>query len=281
MSLLALGCYPEFISPDQSKLPEASALDVVIEVDQATNYVTFTVKNEGVVPMWIFGEDKVEDGKVSKKYAYTANGLKLRVRDAGTHYVEVKAYNAHGISIGSKILEYSLENTYRDPFDPAPYMKKLSNRWQWNFEKDGHFGCGPDTGDPISWWSAKANEKADWGIYDDVMTFTTDGKYMFDPGKDNLVYVNAGFDALGASPDGADFCVQIPAYESTYTIENNCTYAVSFNGKTRFSLEFPADADNETIQATVLAHESTQKWMDGKPARKIIIVPKKIVNIVL
>ena len=221
MSLLALGCYPEFITPDQSKLPEASALDVVIDVDQATNYVTFTVKNEGVVPMWIFGEDKVEDGKVSKKYAYTVNGLKLRVRDAGTHYVEVKAYNAHGISIGSKILEYSLENTYRDPFDPAPYMKKLSNRWQWNFEKDGHFGCGPDTGDPISWWSAKANEKADWGIYDDVMTFTTDGKYMFDPGKDNLVYVNAGFDALGASPDGADFCVQIPAYESTYTIENN------------------------------------------------------------
>ena len=221
MSLLALGCYPEFIAPDQSKLPEASALDVVIDVDQTTNYVTFTVKNEGVVPMWIFGEDKVADGKVSKKYAYTVNGLKLRVRDAGTHYVEVKAYNAHGISIGSKILEYSLENTYRDPFDPAPYMKKLSNRWQWNFEKDGHFGCGPDTGDPISWWSAKANEKADWGIYDDVMTFTTDGKYMFDPGKDNLVYVNAGFDALGASPDGADFCVQIPAYESTYTIENN------------------------------------------------------------
>ena len=221
MSLLTLGCYPEFIAPDQSKLPEASALDVVIDVDQTTNYVTFTVKNEGVVPMWIFGEDKVADGKVSKKYAYTANGLKLRVRDAGTHYVEVKAYNAHGISIGSKILEYSLENTYRDPFDPAPYMKKLSNRWQWNFEKDGHFGCGPDTGDPISWWSAKANEKADWGIYDDVMTFTTDGKYMFDPGKDNLVYVNAGFDALGASPDGADFCVQIPAYESTYTIENN------------------------------------------------------------
>ena len=221
MSLLALGCYPEFIAPDQSKLPEASALDVVIDVDQTTNYVTFTVKNEGVVPMWIFGEDKVEDGKVSKKYAYTANGLKLRVRDAGEHYVEVKAYNAHGISIGSQIVKYSLDNTYRDPFDPAPYMKKLSNRWQWNFEKDGHFGCGPDTGDPISWWSAKANEKADWGIYDDVMTFTTDGKYMFDPGKDNLVYVNAGFDALGASPDGADFCVQIPAYESTYTIENN------------------------------------------------------------
>ena len=159
MSLLALGCYPEFIAPDQSKLPEASALDVVIDVDQATNYVTFTVKNEGVVPMWIFGEDKVADGKVSKKYAYTANGLKLRVRDAGTHYVEVKAYNAHGISIGSKILEYSLENTYRDPFDPAPYMKAVTGQWQWNQGVQGHFGCGSinaETGfattDGTDWW---------------------------------------------------------------------------------------------------------------------------------
>ena len=104
--------------------------------------------------------------------------------------MEVKAYNANGMSVGSKIVTYSLENTYRDPFDPAPYMKKLANRWQWNFEKDGHFGCGSNTGVPTEWWSAKANEKADWFIYDDIMTFTADGKYSFDPGKDNLVYVN-------------------------------------------------------------------------------------------
>lgn len=220
-SVMAFGCYPDVLAPDQNKLPQASELDVRIDVDQTTNYVTFTVANEGVVPMWIFGEDKVEDGKVSKKYAYTVNGLKLRVRDAGEHQVEVKAYNAHGISMGSKVVTYSLENTYRDPFDPAPYMKKLATRWQWNYENDGHFGCGPDINDPISWWGARANEKSDWGIYDDYMTFTADGKYSFDPGKDNLVYVNAGFTALGTSPDGADFCVQIPAYETTYTIENN------------------------------------------------------------
>ena len=220
-TLLAVGCYPEILAPDQSQLPEASALDVVIDVDQATNYVTFTVKNEGVVPMWIFGDDKVEDGKVSKKYSYTVNGLKLRVRDAGEHQVEVKAYNANGMSVGSKIVTYSLENTYRDPFDPAPYMKKLANRWQWNYEKDGHFGCGSNTSVPAEWWSAKANEKADWFIYDDIMTFTADGKYSFDPGKDNLVYVNAGFSALGTSPDGNDFNVAIPAYETTYKIENN------------------------------------------------------------
>ena len=144
-SLLAIGCYPEVLTPDQSQLPVASELDVRIDVDQTTNYVTFTVTNEGVVPMWIFGEDKVEDGKAAKKYAYTANGLKLRVRDAGEHQVEVKAYNANGISLGSKIVTYNLENTYRDPFNAAPYMKKLAARWQWNYENDGHFGCGPNT----------------------------------------------------------------------------------------------------------------------------------------
>ena len=85
--------------------------------------------------------------------------------------------------------------------------------------------------------------------------------------------------ALGQ--DGSVCDAQWPLCDESYLVEDSVVYSISFNGKTRFSLEFPADADNETIQATVLAHESTQKWMDGKPARKIIIVPKKIVNIVL
>lgn len=46
-------------------------------------------------------------------------------------------------------------------------------------------------------------------------------------------------------------------------------------------MEFPADADNDTIQATVMADEQTQKWIEGKTPKKVIIVPKKIVNIVL
>ncbi|MBQ7945448.1 MAG: leucine--tRNA ligase [Bacteroidales bacterium] len=85
--------------------------------------------------------------------------------------------------------------------------------------------------------------------------------------------------ALGQ--EGSVCGAQWPLCDESYLVEDSVVYSISFNGKTRFSLEFPADADNETIQATVLAHESTQKWMDGKPARKIIIVPKKIVNIVL
>ncbi len=219
-SVMAFGCYPEVLTPDQGQLPSATDFDVEITVDQETNYVTFTMKNPGVVPMWIFGEQNV-DKTANTRFAYTVNGITLRFREEGDHQVEVKAYNANGVSQGSQVYTFRLDKTYRDPFDPAPYMKKLAQKWQWNFEKDDHFGCGETVENPAGWWSAKANEKADWGIYDDYMTFTEDGKYSFDPGADKRVYVNAGFTALGTSPDGNDFCVEIEPYETTYKVENN------------------------------------------------------------
>jgi leucyl-tRNA synthetase len=72
-----------------------------------------------------------------------------------------------------------------------------------------------------------------------------------------------------------------PAYNEEYLKEDVISYTVSFNGKARFSLEFAADATNETIQTTVLNDERSQKWMEGKDPKKIIIVPKKIVNVVI
>ena len=61
-------CAPTYPEPTASGLPQASALDVNIQVDQETNYVTFTMNNKGMVPVWIFGDQKI-DGKASKKYA--------------------------------------------------------------------------------------------------------------------------------------------------------------------------------------------------------------------
>ena len=62
---------------------------------------------------------------------------------------------------------------------------------------------------------------------------------------------------------------QWPAYDEQYLIENTANYAISFNGKVRFNLTLPA------------AHEYSAKWLEGKQIRKVIVVPKKIVNIVL
>jgi leucyl-tRNA synthetase len=72
-----------------------------------------------------------------------------------------------------------------------------------------------------------------------------------------------------------------PTYNEDYLIESQIEYPVSFNGKMRFKLPLAADMSKEEIEKTVLAHESSQKWLEGKTLRKIIIVPKKIINIVV
>ncbi len=72
-----------------------------------------------------------------------------------------------------------------------------------------------------------------------------------------------------------------PELNEEYLKENVFSYAISFNGKSRFVLEFPADVSNAEIEKTVLENPYSQKWLDGKSPRKVIIVPRKIVNIVV
>ena len=87
------------------------------------------------------------------------------------------------------------------------------------------------------------------------------------------------WEALGHTTTVCD--AQWPEWNEDYLREDTVNYAVSFNGKVRFNLQFAADATNDEIERTVLASESAQKYIDGKTIRKVIIVPKKIVNIVL
>jgi len=56
---------------------------------------------------------------------------------------------------------------------------------------------------------------------------------------------------------------------------------VSFNGKARFNLELPSDMSASEVEKVALAHETSAKWMEGKTPKKVIVVPKKIVNIVI
>ena len=72
-----------------------------------------------------------------------------------------------------------------------------------------------------------------------------------------------------------------PAYNEEYLKEDTINYTISFNGKARFNMEFDADAASDAIQAAVLADERSQKWIEGKTLKKIIVVPKKIVNVVV
>lgn len=71
-----------------------------------------------------------------------------------------------------------------------------------------------------------------------------------------------------------------PKFEEKYLVESTKEYPISFNGKTRFKLEFPTDMGKEEIEAAVLAHEKTKEQLQGRDPKKVIVVPGKIVNIV-
>ena len=72
-----------------------------------------------------------------------------------------------------------------------------------------------------------------------------------------------------------------PEYVEAYTVENTCTYAVSFNGKTRFTVDLPLDMSREDVDAHVRGLEQTAKYVGEGNIVKVIVVPGKIVNIVV
>ncbi|MBP3285779.1 MAG: leucine--tRNA ligase [Prevotella sp.] len=74
---------------------------------------------------------------------------------------------------------------------------------------------------------------------------------------------------------------QWPSYNEDYLVENTISLGVAFNGKRRFEMSFAADADNKTIEDTVMQDERAQKYLEGMKVIKVIIVPKRMVNIVL
>lgn len=74
---------------------------------------------------------------------------------------------------------------------------------------------------------------------------------------------------------------EYPEFNKDFIAENTFTYPVSFNGKMRFKLELPIDMPKDEIEKTVLGAEDAQKWIAGKTPRKIIVVPKRIINVVV
>jgi len=72
-----------------------------------------------------------------------------------------------------------------------------------------------------------------------------------------------------------------PEFVEAHIVESNFSYPVSFNGKMRFKMELPINMSPKEVEAEALAHPDAQKWLQGKEPKKIIVVPKRIVNIVI
>lgn len=85
--------------------------------------------------------------------------------------------------------------------------------------------------------------------------------------------------ALGNS--GSIFEACWPEYNEKYLVESTVQMGIAFNGKRRFEMQFAADADNAAIEQAVMADQRTAKYIDGKQIVKVIIVPKRMVNVVV
>jgi leucyl-tRNA synthetase len=72
-----------------------------------------------------------------------------------------------------------------------------------------------------------------------------------------------------------------PSFNEEYLKEAEFDYPVSFNGKTRFNILLGVELSQEEVTKAVLAHEQTAKYLEGKEPKKIIVVPKRIVNVVV
>ena len=205
-------CSPDdFQGVDENGLPVAADAKVTVDVDQTTNQATFTLDGKAVYPIWIM------DWESSKPYS-TQNGLRKIFSKAGDYVLKYRVGNRNGFSQGIGKVTFHIDNSL---VDMTKYTTLLSGK-TWRIAKDvqGHIGCGEPGTDGLGWYSAAPNEKEASGLYDDELTFTTDGSYTYSPGADGLVFVNTGCTVMPGNPgDGNDFDAAAEQQTATYTIE--------------------------------------------------------------
>ena len=216
LALAALAaCSPEeIVHPTEAGIVKASSVEPVITVDQETNLVTFSIPEgtKAVIPVWQF-QDKNGDWNVYS----TRDGLQKTYASAGDYTVRMFLMNASGVSADYVEKTFHINNTIMN-FDKyvtfmAGGLSDSSKEWRIDNAKEGHMGCGPSGTTGAEWWSAKADEKKDFGVYDNRLTFSSDRGYIFDPGDAGSVYVNWGVTKSQYTPywDGTETDYVAPA----------------------------------------------------------------------
>jgi len=89
------------------------------------------------------------------------------------------------------------------------------------------------------------------------------------------------WEKLTEGKQGSVIDAEWPVFNESYLIEANFEYPISFNGKTRYFLSLPVEMSGADVEAAVRSNESTEKYLEGKPIKKMIVVPKRIVNVVV
>ena len=235
-ALALVACTPdEFDGANPEGLPTVDGRQITVTTDQETNTATFTINGDfaGCYPVWYL------DGK---PYSFLPTGT-FSSMEKGTHEIEVKIVNGNGVSQASLSGQFTFDET---KVDFTPYLAKLTGKqWRVDYAEKGHMGCGPTGTDGSEWWTANANDKADWGIYDDRVSFAhseddpaTGGTYVYNPGEGGTVFVNTGCSAFAESNtnDGNDFMAPVSEQKTTFNLISG-----QFEGEECLYLQLPAN----------------------------------------
>ena len=233
--LVITACSPEeFKGADPDGIPTIDGRSITVNTDQETNTATFSLSGDfkGCYPIWYL------DGK---PYSTLTTASYSSV-NRGDHTLKVYLMNRNGMSHGSLSSDFAF-NTAKIDF--TPYFNRLTGKeWRIDYSEQGHMGCGEPGTDGSNWWSAAPEDKKDWGVYDDRITFShteadgaTGGSYTYNPGAGGTVYVNTGCSVFAEfnTHDGADFKAAVSAQATTFTLEPGV-----FNGDDCVYLKFPA-----------------------------------------
>ncbi len=207
-------CSPdEYAGADPNGVPTMEGVNFEPSVDQETNTIVCNFEREGVYPIW----------NIDGTFYSTLPTMSWSNTEAGTHTVELRLGNRNGFSQGSIKKTFTFNNTQ---VDFTPIFKKLCNKeWRIDYDEVGHMGCGESGTDASGWWAAQPNDKKDWGVYDDRITFVNTeakgGTYTYNPGPGGTVYVNKDctFGHENYKDDGNDYTVAVDAQETTFRIE--------------------------------------------------------------
>ena len=206
-------CSPdEFEGADPNGLPTIGSTDFQMTVDQETNQMVATyTPAPGTYPVWIIDGTSYSN---LQEVGYTNT-------EAGTHTVELKLGNRNGISQAGVSKTFTFNETKIDW--SADFRRITGKEWRIDNKEVAHMGCGPAGTDATTWWSAPVDDKKDFGVYDDRITFTADtrkgGTYSYNAGADGMTYVNKGCSTWGTQNDEADVDVAIGNQDATWIFE--------------------------------------------------------------
>ena len=195
--LAMTACSPdEFSGADPNGIPSVSGVDFNISVDQETNQMIATYTPQpGTYPVWILN---------GTTYS-TLQEVGYNNPEAGTYTIDMKIGNRNGFSQGTISKTFTFNETKVDY--SADFRRITGKEWRIANKEVAHMGCGPAGTAGTEWWSAQPNDKKDFGVYDDRISFTADnrkgGTYTYNAGADGMTYVNWGtsFNPTGAEPD--------------------------------------------------------------------------------